>query len=78
MEGTLDEKEILRSFESLNDDEIDEELERYYREKQTETHQGKLKEPSLMLCWFIVGIVTLYVVFLGIQGSPSSQLKDEL
>ena len=26
-----------------------------------------IQEPSLMLCWFIVGIVTLYVVFLGIQ-----------
>jgi len=78
MSGSLEEKEILRSFESLNDDEIEEELERYYREKGHETHQGSIKEPSLMLCWFIVGIVTLYVIFLGIQGSPSSQLKDEL
>lgn len=80
MDSSMDEQEVLKSFENLNDDEIEDELERIYREKQFETgyKKGSLKEPSLILCWIIVGIVTMYVVFLGISGSPSSYLKDEL
>jgi hypothetical protein len=54
---------------------------RYYRQKNgatLEEMQGTMKEPSLVLCWLIVGLVTAYVLFLGFQGPSTGLKKDEL
>ena len=53
-------------------------LFRYYQEKAGEDREGSIREPSLILCWFIVGVVTVYVIFLGFQGTVPSIVKDEL
>jgi len=62
-------------------DELEDEIERYYAEKKTldiEDLKGTLREPSLVLCWFIVAVVSGYVVFLGFQGTVPPVLRDEL
>ncbi len=54
---------------------------RYYRQKSgvtLEELKGTVREPSLVLCWLVVALVTGYVLFLGLQTPTSGLQKDEL
>ena len=54
-------------------------LERYRRKKEKTGLKGTAWEPSLVVCWTIVAIVTMYVIFLIITGGKKNDLvKDEL
>ena len=54
-------------------------LERYRRNMEKEGLKGTIWEPSLIVCWSIVSIVTMYVIFLIIAGdSDTNIIKDEL
>lgn len=72
--------EDVAKYRNLHEeiDELEDEIERYYKEKEGGNLEGTIKEPSLVLCWFIVAVVSLYVVFLGIQGTAPTIVKDEL
>jgi len=62
-------------------DDLEDEIERYYKGKEGYLEQklvGTIKEPSLVLCWFLLACVVLYVVVIGLQPSFSAPLKDEL
>ena len=89
MEQTLDEElELMddntrEDFEHDNLIEEDEDyvynLERHRRKLEKEKMKGTLKEPSLVVCWIIVVIVTVYVILLSISGDKDKALiKDEL
>ena len=89
MEQTLDEELELMDdntrddFEHDNLIEEDEDylynLERHRRKLEKEKMKGTLKEPSLVVCWIIVVIVTVYVILLSISGDKDKALiKDEL
>ena len=89
MEQTLDEElELMddntrEDFEHDNLIEEDEDylynLERHRRKVEKEKMKGTLKEPSLVVCWIIVVIVTVYVILLSISGDKDKALiKDEL
>ena len=46
---------------------------------EKESLTGTAWEPSLIVCWTIVAIVTMYVIFLIVAGERDKQLiKDEL
>ena len=54
-------------------------LERYRRNMEKEGLKGTIWEPSLIVCWSIVSIVTIYVIFLIIAGDSDNKIiKDEL
>ena len=54
-------------------------LERYRRNMEKEGLKGTIWEPSLIVCWSIVAIVTMYVIFLIIAGDSDTKIiKDEL
>ena len=54
-------------------------LERHRRNLEKEGLKGTIWEPSLIVCWSIVFVVTLYVVFLIIVGEGEPLIaKDEL
>ena len=54
-------------------------LERRRRMYEKEKVKGSVKEPSLVVCWVIVIIVSMYVVFLLVAGDKDKQsVKDEL
>ena len=54
-------------------------LERYRRNMEKEGLKGTIWEPSLIVCWSIVSIVTMYVIFLIIAGDSDNKIiKDEL
>ena len=88
LEKTLDDElELLedetRDFEEENLIEEDEDylfnLERHRRKMEKEKMKGTLKEPSLVVCWVIVVIVTIYVIVLSVSGEKDKALvKDEL
>ena len=88
LEKTLDDElELMedetRDFEEENLIEEDEDylfnLERHRRKMEKEKMKGTLKEPSLVVCWVIVVIVTIYVIILSVSGDKDKTLvKDEL
>ena len=88
LEKTLDEElELMEDeagdFEEENLIEEDEDylfnLERHRRKMEKEKMKGTLKEPSLVVCWVIVVIVTIYVIILSVSGDKDKTLvKDEL
>ena len=54
-------------------------LERYRRQLEKEGLKGTIWEPSLIVCWTIVFIVTIYVIFLIVAGDTDLKItKDEL
>ena len=54
-------------------------LERYRIKKEKERLKETSWEPSLIVCWTIVFIVTVYVIFLIITGGRQNDLvRDEL
>lgn len=86
MEDIFDAKDDSNERRKLieeNDIEEDEDylynLERFRIKAEKEKVKGTFKEPSLIVCWVIVIIVTIYVVFLSISGARDQKLvKDEL
>merc|ERR1711874_141236 len=54
------------------DTEIDEEDIDELMEEELAAAAGT-REPALVLCWFIVAVVTMYVVFLGLHGSDDAR-----
>ena len=84
MEKTLDQE--LEFMDEEEEDHLIEEdedyllnLERHRRKREKEKMKGTLKEPSLVVCWVIVVIVTVYVIVLFISGEKDKALmKDEL
>ena len=88
LEKTLDDEleqmeDVTRDFEEENLIEEDEDylfnLERHRRKMEKEKMKGTLKEPSLVVCWVIVLIVTIYVIILSFSGDKDKALvKDEL
>ena len=88
MEKTLDDElelmdDTRNEIEQDNLIEEDEDylfnLERHRKKMEKEKMKGTLKEPSLVVCWIIVVIVTVYVVVLSISGDRDKTLvKDEL
>ena len=79
-EDGLEDKE---DFEERNLIEEDEDylmnLERYRRKKEKEGLEGTAWEQSLVVCWTIVFIVTMYVIFLIItRGREKDIVRDEL
>ena len=73
-------QEILEETDLIEDDEnYLFNLERHRRNLEKEGLKGTIWEPSLIVCWSIVFIVTLYVVFLIIVGEGEPLItKDEL
>ena len=54
-------------------------LERRRVMMEKERMKGSVKEPSLVVCWIIVIIVSMYVVFLLVAGDKDRHnTKDEL
>ena len=54
-------------------------LERYRIKKEKERLKETSWEPSLIVCWTLVFIVTVYVIFLIITGGKQNDLvRDEL
>ena len=73
-------QEILEETDLIEDDEnYLFNLERHRRNLEKEGLKGTIWEPSLIVCWTIVVVVTLYVVFLIIVGEGEPLIaKDEL
>ena len=88
LEKTLDDELELMEDETrdLEEEKLIEEdedylfnLERHRRRMEKEKMKGTLKEPSLVVCWVIVLIVTIYVIILSVSGDKDKALvKDEL
>ena len=76
----LDDKEDMEERNLIEEDEdYLMNLERYRRKKEKTGLKGTVWEPSLVVCWTIVAIVTMYVIFLIITGGRKNDLvKDEL
>eukprot|EP00092_Neocalanus_flemingeri_P015628 GFUD01016916.1.p1 GENE.GFUD01016916.1~~GFUD01016916.1.p1 ORF type:complete len:108 (-),score=47.57 GFUD01016916.1:123-446(-) len=54
-------------------------LERYRRKMEKKGLTGTIWEPSLVVCWTVVFIVTMYVIFLIITGGHENEIvRDEL
>ena len=74
------EERNLIEYDSIEEDEdYLYNLERRRRMYEKEKVKGSVKEPSLVVCWVIVIIVSMYVVFLLVAGDKDAQsVKDEL
>ena len=76
----LEDKDDLEEMNLIEEDEdYLMNLERYRRKKEKASLKGSGWEPSLVVCWTIVFIVTLYVIFLIITGGKQNDVvRDEL
>ena len=75
----LEERRLLGAGHIEEDEDYLYNLERARLQAEQERSRGTLREPSLVVCWLIVIIVTLYVIFLSIAGDRDNNLvKDEL
>ena len=76
----LEDKEDMEERKLIEEDEdYLMNLERYRRKKEKTGLKGTAWEPSHVVCWTIVAIVTMYVIFLIITGGKKNDLvKDEL
>ena len=79
-DDVTDYKDTLEETDLIEDDEnYLFNLERYRRHLEKEGLKGTIWEPSLIVCWTIVFVVTMYVIFLIIAGDSDNQIiKDEL
>ena len=79
-EDGLEDKEELEERNLIEEDEdYLMNLERYRRKKEKEDLKQTAWEPSLVVCWTIVFIVTMYVIFLIITGGRENNIvRDEL
>ena len=76
----IDNKEDMEERNLIEEDEdYLMNLERYRRKKEEEGKRQGVWEPSLIVCWAIVLIVTIYVIFLIVAGKQENEIvKDEL
>ena len=76
----LENREDMEEMNLIEDDEdYLYNLERYRRKMEKEGLKGTMWEPSLIVCWTIVFIVTMYVIFLVITGGRENDIvRDEL
>ena len=79
-EDVTEYKDTLEETDLIEDDEnFLWNLERYRRQLEKEGLKGTIWEPSLIVCWTIVFIVTIYVIFLIVAGDRDFKItKDEL
>ena len=78
-DDSLEERRLLEANNIEEDEDYLYNLERYRIKSEKEKKMGTLKEPSLVVCWVIVIIVTIYVIFLSVAGDREKKLtKDEL
>ena len=79
-EDVTEYKDTLEETDLIEDDEnFLWNLERYRRQLEKEGLKGTIWEPSLIVCWTIVFIVTIYVIFLIVAGDSDFKFtKDEL
>ena len=79
-EDVTEYKDTLEETDLIEDDEnFLWNLERYRRQLEKEGLKGTIWEPSLIVCWTIVFIVTIYVIFLIVAGDTDLKItKDEL
>ena len=79
-DDVTDYKDTLEETDLIEDDEnYLFNLERYRRQLEKEGLKGTMWEPSLIVCWTIVFIVSMYVIFLIVAGDNYRQfVKDEL
>ena len=78
---TAEERRLIKtSGDTLEEDEdYLYNLERRRVMMEKEKMKGSIKEPSLVVCWVIVIIVSMYVVFLLVAGDKDRHInKDEL
>jgi len=72
-------KSLLEETDIIEDENLLFDLERHRRNLEKESLSGTVWEPSFVLCWMIVGIVTLYVGFLIVAGdSENTFYREEL
>ena len=72
-------KSLLEETDLIEDENFLYDLERYRRNLEKEPLTGTIWEPSFVLCWVIVGIVTLYVGLLIVAGETDTKFyKEEL
>lgn len=72
-------KGLLEETDLIEDENLLFELERHRRNLEKESLTGTVWEPSLILCWLIVGVVTLYVGLLIVAGDTDTKFyKEEL
>lgn len=78
-DDALEERRLLEANNIEEDEDYLYNLERFRLKAEKEKRLGTLKEPSLVVCWVIVIIVTIYVIFLSIAGDKEKHItKDEL
>ena len=72
-------KSLLEETDLIEDENLLFDLERHRRNLEKEPLAGTIWEPSFVMCWIIVGIVTMYVGFLIVAGDQDrSFIKEEL
>ena len=72
-------KSLLEETDLIEDENLLFELERHRRNLEQEPLAGTVWEPSFVLCWVIVSIVTMYVGFLIVAGDMDNKFyKEEL
>ena len=72
-------KGLLEETDLIEDENLLFELERHRRNLEQEPLAGTVWEPSFVLCWVIVSIVTMYVGFLIVAGDMDNKFyKEEL
>ena len=72
-------KSLLEETDIIEDENLLFELERHRRNLEKESLNGTIWEPSFVLCWMIVGIVTMYVGFLIVARDTNRKfMKEEL
>ena len=78
-DDAVEERKLLQTDQIEEDEDYLFNLERHRLKAERERIKGTIKEPSLIVCWVIVIIVTIYVIFLSISGEKDKKLiKDEL
>ena len=77
-EEVLEERRLLGAGHIEEDEDYLYNLERHRLRAERDRIKGTLKEPSLIVCWVIVFIVTMYVIILSFAGERDNMIKDEL
>ena len=77
-DDAIEEQRLLAGDDIPEDEDYLYNLERHRLRAERDRIKGTLKEPSLIVCWIIVFIVTMYVIILSFAGERDIMIKDEL
>merc|ERR1711988_66327 len=77
-DDAIEEQRLLAGDDIPEDEDYLYNLERHRLRAERDRIKGTLKEPSLIVCWVIVFIVTMYVIILSFAGERDNMIKDEL